>query len=615
MRLKSLYIEEYKNLKDFSLNFSNESFLEIFVGKNGSGKSNLFEALVEIFRSLFDIENGSASVPFNYKISYEIESLVYEIDKQGNQIIVNNQLFDRKSKITLPDNILIYYSGHNRQFDASNFAYRDQIKKLIKGGKPVDLHRLMHFDRDYKKALITFLLVQSFDPKISETVKERLGISSLADEFELIIERPLTVSSDYKIDRANDGNLYWGLKGESREFLRRIAICDESRERESGYIDKNHKKKYYKYFVSVSKFQTEFRNVKIDELIVNLNSVKILNMIGDIKFKVNLLSGEQQDIDFFSDGQFQSIYLFSLMEAFQDRNCISLLDEPDSFLHPEWQFKYLRQTKDVGEESKRKNHVLITTHSPSTIVGLDHTAIKSLEKVSEKIEVKLQDKDTIVKSLSSGLISYSEEEVRLNINHLINRTSGAVLFCEGISDELILTTAWKKLYPGIERKFEIQNAFGCKFLGNLFRRNEFFQQYPDRVFFALFDFDEAYSEWNNKSNELISDDPSHCLIRKNKQFNAYTMLLPVSQSSRLAYQVFNPNTGNDYGENSYFAIEHMFYGNPMLERYFIKLDDRPGNFFRFAGDKTAFATEVVSNLDPKFFIPFRPIFDFILSKI
>lgn len=57
MRLKSIYISEYKNLKGpegFKLDFDGDSFIDVFVGKNGTGKSNLFEALIEIFRHLLD---------------------------------------------------------------------------------------------------------------------------------------------------------------------------------------------------------------------------------------------------------------------------------------------------------------------------------------------------------------------------------------------------------------------------------------------------------------------------------------------------------------------------------------------------------------------------------
>ena len=64
MRLKHITISEYKNLKDFSLDFEGESFLDVFVGKNGTGKSNLFEALIEIFRQLY--ENGYDKLNFDF---------------------------------------------------------------------------------------------------------------------------------------------------------------------------------------------------------------------------------------------------------------------------------------------------------------------------------------------------------------------------------------------------------------------------------------------------------------------------------------------------------------------------------------------------------------------
>jgi recombinational DNA repair ATPase RecF len=64
MRLKSVYISQYKNLKDFTLEFDSNSFIDVFVGKNGTGKSNLFEALIEIFRHLYEYDKNSTTVLF-----------------------------------------------------------------------------------------------------------------------------------------------------------------------------------------------------------------------------------------------------------------------------------------------------------------------------------------------------------------------------------------------------------------------------------------------------------------------------------------------------------------------------------------------------------------------
>ncbi len=62
MRLKSLTIGQYKNLKDFTLGFDGGSFVDVFVGKNGSGKSNLFEALIQIFRHPYEFAKEKGEV-------------------------------------------------------------------------------------------------------------------------------------------------------------------------------------------------------------------------------------------------------------------------------------------------------------------------------------------------------------------------------------------------------------------------------------------------------------------------------------------------------------------------------------------------------------------------
>lgn len=55
MRVDRLYLENFKNLKNFSVDFDVTSSRQVVVGRNGVGKSNLLEALIWIFRDL-DLE-------------------------------------------------------------------------------------------------------------------------------------------------------------------------------------------------------------------------------------------------------------------------------------------------------------------------------------------------------------------------------------------------------------------------------------------------------------------------------------------------------------------------------------------------------------------------------
>jgi len=116
MKLKKIYIIEYKNLKNFSIDFTTESFVDLLIGKNGTGKSNLFEAIIEIFQHLID----DTDIDFNYEIEYEIDSENVVIAFDEN-LKLNNSQIQRIPKEKLPETLLIYYSGHN-----------DRIGKYIK---------------------------------------------------------------------------------------------------------------------------------------------------------------------------------------------------------------------------------------------------------------------------------------------------------------------------------------------------------------------------------------------------------------------------------------------------------------------------------------------------
>lgn len=66
MRIEQLTITDFKNLQDFQIDFDTGSLTSVLVGRNGTGKSNLLEALVLIFR---DLDLG-APPSLSYKLRY-----------------------------------------------------------------------------------------------------------------------------------------------------------------------------------------------------------------------------------------------------------------------------------------------------------------------------------------------------------------------------------------------------------------------------------------------------------------------------------------------------------------------------------------------------------------
>ena len=299
------------------------------------------------------------------------------------------------------------------------------------------------------------------------------------------------------------------------------------------------------------------------------------------------------------------------------RNCITLLDEPDSFLHPEWQFNFLRQVFEISDTASKSNHVLMSSHSAATITSAKDNMISLFSVENNKVTVTKQRRADIVRSLSAGMITVTETEARLNINHVLNTTSGAVLFTEGITDELILESAWKKLYGEAKCPFGIQNAFGRTFLRNLFSRDELRTNFPRRVMFAMFDFDEAFDDWNGlqkEGDECI--DPSLGLIKQLMYKLHYAILLPVPQDQEIRRQALNPS-GVPWGRgsDSHISIEHLFYSPDIVGTWFSKEQTScGGERIRFTGEKLKFAEHFIPGLTSDRFEILRPMFDFVVSK-
>ena len=75
MRLQTLSIDQFKNLSELTIQFDTGSDTCVMLGANGTGKSNLIEALVTIFADV-DLRRKPA---FGYELTYECRSKTVRI--------------------------------------------------------------------------------------------------------------------------------------------------------------------------------------------------------------------------------------------------------------------------------------------------------------------------------------------------------------------------------------------------------------------------------------------------------------------------------------------------------------------------------------------------------
>ena len=89
MRLQRLHIQGFRNIDDLDLDLSGQNGLSVLIGNNGSGKSNILEAVVAIFANLYSKANRF-KIDFKYDIEYLIDDHKVEIKDSGRQCYVNS---------------------------------------------------------------------------------------------------------------------------------------------------------------------------------------------------------------------------------------------------------------------------------------------------------------------------------------------------------------------------------------------------------------------------------------------------------------------------------------------------------------------------------------------
>ncbi|PKL42563.1 MAG: hypothetical protein CVV41_13505 [Candidatus Riflebacteria bacterium HGW-Riflebacteria-1] len=614
MRLKYIFISKYKNLKDFKLSFDGNSFIDVFVGKNGTGKSNLFEAMIEILNHLHNSKRRKSKLQFAYCLSYEIDGKNVDLKWDTNQFCIDGKTRTTTGSIALPDNVLAYYSGHNTSVNRLVKVYESAFRRRIKQIDPEASRYFLGIGHDYKDLLLTTLLIQPNRNIARNYICSKLGIVKVSDTVTFTFKRHLLADKRQRFDHLDSVTRFWGLTGVARKFLDLLVLCIKGEFNLSGLYDD--RKDVYTIPVNVGLFRNKTRGKDSGYVFRQFDNLKTLGMLSDISFPLQLAGGIDTFTSHFSDGQFQTVYIYAIVELFKDRNCITLLDEPDSFLHPEWQYDFLRQVFDITDKASKNNHVLMSSHSAVTLIPHDRKKIKFFDIKNNYANCYDLPKVIAIKKLSADLIKYSEQEQLLSIINAIQIENKPVLFTEGSTDPIIIKEAWYKLFDE-DMPFIPFYAFSCTYIKQLVTDNRIHSEMGGLPVFALFDFDKAYDQWNGLKGIVTESDPCKGMIKKWEEGESYALMIPVPAHADIQKQVIlNSVTGETFGGDSCCEIEHLFYGHSATD-IFYQNEPCPGGTkvtFKSDGCKTTFAKEVVPTLPEDYFSVFRPMFEFIKSK-
>lgn len=615
MRLKSVWISDYKNLRNFTVTFDGESFLDIFVGKNGSGKSNFFEAVIEIFNFVFSSKKKRSDISFDFEILYEINNQDIRISRRNGQMEVNGNARATIGNIPIPDNVIIYYSGHSDTIGKTIERYAKSYARRNKSWTGNEAREFIGIGNDYKEMLLSILLLQAENCAARQYVCGKLGIDVLTETATLTLSPPSIKHT--KVEVGDVASFLWGATGISLEFVEKLLTCIRGDFSRDSIFNKAEDR--YEIPINRTLFTEKFEGTNSSDLFRNLDNLKTLGMFDSLSIPIGLADGRPLLVRDFSDGQFQSVYIYAISELFKDRNCITLLDEPDSFLHPEWQFEFLEQVVDIaGTIAAETNHVLLSSHSAATLISHERDSIGFFDLKNGNANAYKVPKRVAIRKLSENLIRYTEKEQLLSIINAIQFNAKPILFTEGHIDPIIIKEAWSRLFDD-EMPFIAFYGFSCSYLKQLLQDPRIHNEMNGLPVFGLFDFDKAYNNWNSLSDTMEKDDLVQGLVKKVTDQNAYGIMLPLPKNEKIRGQVVKNLANNEsFGGDSLCEIEHLFYGDDLTADFFSE-EPSPGGgnkiVIKSDAAKEAFARDVVPLLDDSYFETFRPMFDFICSRI
>lgn len=150
----------------------------------------------------------------------------------------------------------------------------------------------------------------------------------------IALERPEYAKGNRRFDvELNDeSDRYWKAEGIAKQFLDGLTRC-EVRLSERFPVDEGYFPNEDRCFLSLSidRVWREYGERGALWLFRQFDNLRTLGMLAEISVPLKLEGGADGNVQFFSDGQFQTVYIYAIVELFKNSNCLMLLDEPDAF--------------------------------------------------------------------------------------------------------------------------------------------------------------------------------------------------------------------------------------------------------------------------------------------
>lgn len=416
---------QFKNLKNVTIDFDQDHWVTVVIGWNGTGKSNVLEALAIIFRDLIGKKRTPA---FAFRLAYRMgagENLRHihidaDPDREKDPFTIHvagdaqargegtltpfiegeapvSALRGKAIKLTaflnadneyLPRYVFSYYSGESPRMHEVFRPYLENYDSKLRNGEDPGLKRLFYAMPVHSQFVLLAFLIQQSDV-VRAFLDDHLGLDP--DEG---IESVLFVlrQPPWKSKAADGDPRFWNARGVVRDFLSRLydialAPVEISRRVSTSIWNKETLQFKYLYVKDIAALRRLVGNQSPAQFFRDLESTYVSELIEEVRIRVRLKKNDGS-VTFreLSEGEQQLLTVLGLLRFTAEDESLFLLDEPDTHLNPRWSvdyISYLKQFIASGTKQEETSHILLTTHNPLAVAELDREQVQILRMTKQ----------------------------------------------------------------------------------------------------------------------------------------------------------------------------------------------------------------------------------------
>lgn len=506
MKLKKLEINGYKNLgQNTVFNFENCTNYVALIGLNGSGKSNILEAVSKIIHSYHykQLIPDPGKGGFNFLLEYEKDGKTIRL--QNNQLFVNNRLRKRGIEQFLASQVIACYSGEELRLWEDIFAqpylrYFNKVKMNYLAQKL----RFLYINKfSWEIALLTLLCHSGSE----DFIKNLLGITDLqdvnisfnfSDGYELKkVKYSVAETSEFTIPQFTDR-----IKSEQEADPKQILKISQIASIDLGNIQNENQ-------------NNEWCRKLFDFLFLATMPIN-KKLITKVKIEFN-----NKDVRKLSEGEKKLILIKCISSILADDSSIVLYDEPDVSLH-------ISRKKEIKNLIETNSHfTMLTTHSPKLIKELEEKNVFIVNNNAASVEVLTTDTIRNIEHLTDNEFSITDATLAIG-------SKKPLLLVEGKGDVNYINKAIDILNQRAEIDIDIL-PFGGAANANDFLK-ELSKSIPhNKEIIILFDRDDAGKDGMKSCINFSGGKANDKTYRKNNYF--FLMLPKIANHNDLDFLI------------------------------------------------------------------------------